>query len=91
MTKSHASDFLPALMLSIVDTCQSLCELAGVLSSGGVGLPAGSERGLAAGVRMGDDVFVCGGCDPYKALPVLRAAFRPGDIRVSEQKRGLVV
>lgn len=37
------------------------------------------------------DVFVCGGCDPYKALPVLRAAFRPGDVRVSEQKRGLVV
>jgi len=37
------------------------------------------------------DVFVCGDCDPYKAIPVLRAAFRPGDVRVCEQKRGLVV
>ena len=37
------------------------------------------------------DVFVCGDCDPYKALPVLRAAFRPSDLRVAEQKRGLVV
>ena len=37
------------------------------------------------------DIFVCGGCDPYKAIPVLRAAFRPGDVRISEVKRGLVV
>jgi len=37
------------------------------------------------------DVFVCGGCDAYKAIPVLRAAFRPRDVRVSEVKRGLVI
>ncbi len=36
------------------------------------------------------DVFVCGDCDPFKALPVLKAAFRPGRIQVAEQKRGLM-
>lgn len=36
------------------------------------------------------DVFVCGDCDPYLALPVLKAAFEPEDLRVSEHKRGLV-
>lgn len=36
------------------------------------------------------DIFVCGDCDPYKAIPVLKAAFRPGQIQVTEQKRGLM-
>lgn len=36
------------------------------------------------------DVFVCGECDPYKAVPVLKRAFRPGNIQVAEYKRGLV-
>ena len=36
------------------------------------------------------DVFVCGNCDPYKALPVLKAAFRPGNIQIAEHKRGLL-
>ncbi len=36
------------------------------------------------------DVFVCGDCDPFKALPVLKVAFRPGRIQVTEQKRGLM-
>ncbi len=34
------------------------------------------------------DVFMCGKCDPAKTLPVLQAAFRPGDLQVVEHKRG---
>lgn len=36
------------------------------------------------------DVFMCGKCDPAKTLPVLRAAFRPGEFQVSEYRRGLM-
>ena len=36
------------------------------------------------------DVFVCGDCDPYKAVPVLRKAFSPSNVQVAEHKRGLV-
>jgi S-adenosylmethionine decarboxylase len=36
------------------------------------------------------DVFVCGDCDPYKAVPVLKRAFKPSNVQVAEHKRGLV-
>lgn len=36
------------------------------------------------------DVFVCGDCDPYLAMPVLKAAFQPGNMQVAELKRGLI-
>lgn len=36
------------------------------------------------------DVFVCGNCDPYKAVPVLRRAFNPSNLQVAEHKRGLM-
>ncbi len=36
------------------------------------------------------DVFVCGECDPFKAIPVLKAGFRPAQIQVTEHKRGLM-
>ena len=36
------------------------------------------------------DVFVCGTCDPYKAVPVLKRAFKPSNVQVAEHKRGLV-
>lgn len=36
------------------------------------------------------DVFVCGDCDPYKAVPVLKRAFKPSTVQVAEHKRGLV-
>jgi len=36
------------------------------------------------------DVFMCGSCDPYKAVPVLRRVFEPTNMQVSEQKRGLL-
>lgn len=36
------------------------------------------------------DVFMCGACDPYRAIPVLARAFKAQDIRVNEHRRGLV-
>ena len=36
------------------------------------------------------DIFVCGDCDPYRALPVLKAAFQPGSLQVSEHRRGMM-
>ena len=35
------------------------------------------------------DIFVCGACDPYKAVPALRRAFAPQSIQITEQRRGL--
>ena len=35
------------------------------------------------------DIFVCGACDPYKAVPALRRAFAAQSIQVTEQRRGV--
>jgi len=35
------------------------------------------------------DIFVCGKCDPYEAVPVLRHAFAPTRVQLAEHKRGL--
>lgn len=43
------------------------------------------ERGYAAA-----DIFMCGACDPYRALPVLEAGLACEVLRVHEQKRGVV-
>ncbi len=34
------------------------------------------------------DVFMCGDCDPHKAVPFLQEAFKPDRIDVDEQLRG---
>ncbi len=44
------------------------------------------EKGFAA-----LDVFMCGECDPYRSIPVLKRAFKPTAIQVSESRRGLQV
>lgn len=36
------------------------------------------------------DIFMCGECDPYKSVPVLREAFTPDSVQLSEHKRGLI-
>lgn len=36
------------------------------------------------------DIFMCGDCDPYQALPALRQGLEAGSIQVAEQKRGVV-
>ncbi len=35
------------------------------------------------------DVFLCGNCDPFDAVPVFKKAFRPGQIQMMESKRGV--
>ena len=36
------------------------------------------------------DIFMCGACDPYKSLPVLKGAFQPTSVQLGEQRRGLI-
>jgi S-adenosylmethionine decarboxylase len=36
------------------------------------------------------DIFMCGACDPNKAVPVLRRYFEPESIQAGEHKRGIV-
>ncbi len=35
------------------------------------------------------DVFMCGAADPHATIPILRRAFRPGRLTVTEQLRGV--
>jgi S-adenosylmethionine decarboxylase len=35
------------------------------------------------------DIFVCGQCDPYKALPVLEGWFKPARTAIKLEKRGI--
>ncbi len=57
-----------------------------VLAESHISIHTWPERGYAA-----IDIFMCGKCDPYKAIPALKAAFSPSGIQVSEAKRGLVI
>jgi S-adenosylmethionine decarboxylase len=56
-----------------------------VLAESHISVHSWPERGFAA-----LDVFMCGECDPYKAIPVLKAAFKPAFVTLGENKRGLV-
>lgn len=56
-----------------------------VLAESHMSIHTWPEKGYAA-----LDVFVCGNCKPYKAIPVLRRAFLPENIQVAEMKRGLI-
>ncbi len=56
-----------------------------VLAESHISIHTWPERGYAA-----LDVFMCGACDPYKTLPVLKKAFAPDNVTLGEQKRGLV-
>ena len=55
-----------------------------VLAESHVSIHTWPERGYAA-----LDIFVCGGCDPYRALPALKAGFSPDRVQLAEHKRGL--
>ena len=55
-----------------------------VLAESHISIHSWPERGYAA-----LDVFMCGDCDPYLAIPVLKAAFAPQFVTLSENKRGL--
>ncbi len=56
-----------------------------VLAESHISIHPWPERGYAA-----LDIFMCGACDPYKAIPVIRRAFEPGVVQLSEQKRGVI-
>lgn len=55
-----------------------------VLAESHISIHTWPERGYAA-----LDVFMCGACDPYKAVPILRAAFEPDQVQLAESKRGI--
>jgi S-adenosylmethionine decarboxylase len=55
-----------------------------VLAESHISIHTWPERAFAA-----IDVFMCGACDPMKTLPVIREAFSPGRIHLSENRRGL--
>lgn len=55
-----------------------------VLAESHVSIHTWPERDFAA-----LDIFVCGVCDPYKAIPVLKKGFQPGRVTLSENRRGL--
>ncbi len=56
-----------------------------VLAESHISIHTWPERDFAA-----VDIFMCGECDPYLSIPVLRAAFKPSTVNVDEQRRGLV-
>jgi S-adenosylmethionine decarboxylase len=56
-----------------------------VLAESHISIHSWPERGYAA-----LDVFMCGECDPYKAIPILKETFSPNFVTVAESKRGLV-
>ncbi len=56
-----------------------------VLAESHISIHTWPEKGYAA-----LDIFMCGDAEPSKAIPVLREAFRPGSINVSEHKRGII-
>ncbi|OJY76862.1 MAG: S-adenosylmethionine decarboxylase proenzyme [Rhodospirillales bacterium 70-18] len=56
-----------------------------VLAESHISIHTWPERDFAA-----VDIFMCGACDPHKAIPVLKAAFSPSRTDVDEQRRGRV-
>jgi len=54
-----------------------------VLAESHIAIHTWPERGYAAA-----DVFMCGACDPHRAVAVLQEAFAPGRIEISEHRRG---
>ncbi len=56
-----------------------------VLAESHISIHTWPERAFAA-----IDIFMCGSCDPYDSLPVLKAAFAPSSITLGEQRRGMV-
>jgi S-adenosylmethionine decarboxylase len=56
-----------------------------VLAESHISIHTWPERDFAA-----VDIFMCGECDPYLSVPMLREAFQPGRVDLSEQRRGLI-
>ena len=56
-----------------------------VLAESHISIHTWPERDFAA-----VDIFMCGECDPYQSVPVLKDVFRPSAVDLSEQRRGIV-
>lgn len=56
-----------------------------VLAESHISIHTWPEIGYAA-----IDIFMCGTCDPYKAVPILRQYFLPEAVQLSEHKRGIM-
>ena len=56
-----------------------------VLAESHISIHTWPERDYAA-----IDIFMCGECNPYLAVPALREALRPASLQVNEIKRGIV-
>ncbi len=56
-----------------------------VLAESHISIHTWPERHYAA-----VDIFMCGECDPYKSVPALREALRPGSMQINEAKRGIL-
>ena len=56
-----------------------------VLAESHISIHTWPERRYAAA-----DIFMCGGADPYQAMPVLRNGLEAGSVQVCEHKRGIV-
>jgi S-adenosylmethionine decarboxylase len=56
-----------------------------VLAESHISIHTWPERDFAA-----IDIFMCGSCDPYRSLPMIKAAFSPASIHLGEQRRGLI-
>ena len=56
-----------------------------VLAESHISIHTWPERNFAA-----IDIFMCGECDPHLTVPLLREAFSPGRVELSEQRRGLL-
>ncbi|MFL1780870.1 Adenosylmethionine decarboxylase [Candidatus Hepatincolaceae symbiont of Richtersius coronifer] len=57
-----------------------------VLAESHISIHTWPERGYAA-----LDIFVCGTCDPYKAIEGLKEYFKPAQVQIIESKRGVKV
>jgi S-adenosylmethionine decarboxylase len=57
-----------------------------VLAESHISIHTWPERDFAA-----VDIFMCGACDPYKTIPLLKATFKPNFVNLNEQRRGLIV
>lgn len=57
-----------------------------VLAESHISIHTWPERDFAA-----VDIFMCGACDPYRSVPILKQAFAPASVQLGEQRRGLVV
>jgi S-adenosylmethionine decarboxylase len=55
-----------------------------VLAESHISIHTWPEKGFAA-----LDVFMCGACDPHKAIPAIESNFKPDRIDVSEEWRGV--